>query len=79
MPNLESGGALLAGVALMAFCGSALGHHIGLHGLDQWPIIGLAIGLVLLNQAGTAKLRARVKRMEDAAAARKNLPIAQGS
>ena len=63
MSNFYSAATLFAGIMLMAFCGSELGHRIGLHGFDQWPIIGFAIGLVLLNHAGTARLRERIKRL----------------
>lgn len=68
MPKLASAATLLIGIMLMAFCGSELSHRIGLHGFDQWPIIGFALGLLLLSYAGVAELRERVKRLEDRAA-----------
>ena len=69
MPSFFSGATGFLGITLMAYCGSDLGHWIGLHGFEQWPIIGFALGLLLLNFAGTARLRERIKRLEDGAAA----------
>lgn len=65
MRNLYRTGTFLVGTVLMAFCGSALGHRLGLDGHDQWPIIGFALGLLLLSQVGVWTLRERVQALED--------------
>lgn len=54
----------VVGVVLMAFCGSSLGSRLGLHGLDQWPLAGFAVGIILLGQAPGLALRRRVDGLE---------------
>ena len=56
---------LLAGVGLTAYCGSTLGYRIGLNSGEQWPIIGFALGILLLSQVGVWTLQVRVKALED--------------
>jgi hypothetical protein len=41
--------AFAATASLVSFCGSTLGDRIGLHGLEQWPLVGFTIGLVGLS------------------------------
>ena len=60
--------ALVAATSLMSFCGSSLGDRIGLHGVDQWPLAGFAVGLLGLSYiamwATGATLAERLKALE---------------
>jgi hypothetical protein len=62
---------LLAGMGLTAFCGSTLGYRIGLNSGEQWPIIGFALGILLLSQIGVWTLQTRVKALEDKTSTRR--------
>jgi hypothetical protein len=64
MQKVYRAGLLLLGVFLTAFCGSELGVWVGLHGFDQWPIIGFALGVLLLSQVSVWTLHARVQALE---------------
>ncbi len=48
------------GVILMAFCGSAIGRHMGLVGLDQIYIAGFALGIVIFGQVSSISLHKRI-------------------
>jgi hypothetical protein len=57
-------GAIGIGIGLMAFCGSWLGGRIGLHGFDQWPLVGFAVGLLITSQAPLLDVRERLRSLE---------------
>jgi hypothetical protein len=63
-------GACFAGAALMAVCGSTLGQRLGLQGVAQWPVIGFALGVLLLSQVGVWTLAVRLQALERAVAGR---------
>jgi hypothetical protein len=67
LSNLHRSSILIGtlGIIVMAFCGSWIGNRIGLHGLDQWPIIGFAVGLLICSQAPLFELRDRLSKLEN--------------
>ena len=55
---------LVLGTALMAFCGSVIGRKLGYEGMEQAYVAGFAIGVILLAQLSTSRLRKRVADLE---------------
>lgn len=56
---------IIIGTILMAGCGSVLGRHIGLVGLEQLYVAGFAIGIILLGQVPAIALRKRIILLEE--------------
>ena len=55
---------LIVGVGLMSACGGRLAHDLGYDGWSQAVWAGFAIGVVLLGQAPTWRLRSKVRELE---------------
>ena len=53
------------GVLLMVGCGSVLGRHLGLAGLETFLVVGFAVGIVLLSQAPAVALAKRLAALEE--------------
>jgi len=53
------------GVLLMVGCGSVLGRHLGLAGLETFFVVGFAVGIVLLSQAPAVALAKRLAALEE--------------
>ena len=53
------------GVLLMVGCGSVLGRHLGLAGIETFFVVGFAIGTILLSQAPAVALAKRLAALEE--------------
>ena len=52
------------GVLLMVGCGSVLGRHLGLAGLETFFVVGFAVGIILLSQVPAVAIAKRLAALE---------------
>jgi hypothetical protein len=69
MGRYRSFGLFVFGGSLLTICGSAMGDRLGLHGLQQWPITGFGVGIVLFCYSGMSSISDRISKLEGRIAA----------